>query len=375
MGCSNTINLKKGKIKSNQFSSKESNFKNNLDSAGTNDGKSSSYEKDSNINKKVISIDEGEVKEIPKNFTHLKVEANCTEQLFPVWIEKGVKIRVYVKGRWSLFPEYGMVNYQGHSTFNYKHRDLNIGALIGRVQGGSYFSVTNEMIIKSDVSGPLYLFANNSRFAIQPQGSLDVYLDYAKTYSNEEIEDMLGWNLKEIDTTTGCNYLTNEEKSQIIFLNKIKINPKKFAEQYLKHLIDQGESFKELYQKLLHFPTSKLLKPLKALYLAAFDHARDIGENGTTGHTSTDGSDLRARVSKYSINPSYFGENCSYNLKDPLSIIIQLVVDDGLQSRIHRANILNEIYTQIGVSIQPHSSYKWTCVQVFGANIVEKNNI
>lgn len=392
MGCSNTTNNKKPhSIKSQKIGNEQKN-PNKGDSAGTNEGKSNSEEKprDSNINNKenlisynngvarkeiITLIEEDENKEIPKGCAHVKVEADTIEQLFPVWIERGKKVKIYVRGRWSLLPEYGMADCKGHANFNYKHRDLHIGALVGRIQGGNYFPVVNGMILESEISGPIYLFANNSRFAIQPTGILDVFLENAKINSQEEIETKLGWDIKELDTTRDHEYLSQEEKKQIIFLNKIKVNPKLFANQYLVHLVDSGESYREIYQKLQHYPVSKLLRPSRALYLAAKDHAADIGENGTTGHKSTDGSDLRSRIERYSPNPSYFGENCCYNLKDPLSIVIQMIVDDGFQTRAHRANILNEIYTQVGISIQPHSSYKWTCVQVFGSNIQDKQGL
>lgn len=375
MGCSNTSNKKKHIINDKL---KNNNDQKVSDSAGTNEGRTSDDKtKNSELNKNIkqIEIEEDDNKEIPKGCVEIKVEADTTEQIFPVWVEKDIPVKIYVRGKWSLIPEYGQVNYKGHSNFNYKHRDVNIGALIGRIQGGSYFNVINGMSLNPEVSGPIYFFANNSRFAVQPSGHLNVYLENVKQFNFDQIERMSGWDLNELDTTYGHDYLTKDEKLQIIFLNKIKVDPKLFAQQYLIHLIDLGESYKEIYNKLLHYPSGKLLKPSKALYLAARDHAKDMGVNGTTGHKSTDESDLRSRISRYSNEPSYFGENCSYNLKNALSIVTQLIVDDGFQTRAHRANILNEIYTQVGISVQPHASYKFNCVQVFGSNIHDKNNL
>jgi len=369
MGCSNTTNNKKNK----EVKSKKGNEE-KVENSGNSDFKSDSKvenKKDSNSSKKENYIEEEETREIPKGCIELRVNADTTERMFPIWVEKGSKVKIHVRGRWSLLPEYGEVDYKGHANFNYKYRDANIGALMGRILGGNYFKIINGMILVPQISGPIFFFANNSRLSVQPSGFLNVFIENAKKYSMEEIELMSGWKINELDTTRGHDYLTNEEKSLIICINKIKKNPKLFATQYLSHLTILGESYREIYNKLMIYPTSKLLKPSKPLYMAARDHAKDIGENGTTGHTSTDGSDLRQRISRYSPNPSYFGENCSYGLNDPLSIVIQMVVDDGFQTRAHRANILNEIYSQVGISIQPHSSYKFTCVQVFGSNIVE----
>jgi uncharacterized protein YkwD len=374
MGCSNTTNNKKKNIKSENIKKEQASQVKSGDSGGTNDGKSNSDGGNNAQGKELGDKKEGELeiedfKNIPYGTLRCSVRADTTEVMFPIWIEKGQNVKIHVRGRWGCIPEYGLVSYNGHSSFPYKHRNANIGALMGRIHGGKYFPIENEMTLISDVSGPIYLFTNNSRFSVTLSGSLEVFFENCQTYPLYTIESMLGWDLSTLDTTEGHDYMSPDEKQQIIYLNKIRSNPKLFAEQYLVHLNQLSESHKEIYQKLLRFPTSKLLKPSKALFLASKNHAKDIGENGITGHKSTDGADLRDRLSKYAENPRYFGENCSYGIKDPLGIVIQLVVDDGLQSRANRANILNEVYDQIGLSVQPHSSYKYTCVQVFGYNV------
>jgi hypothetical protein len=252
---------------------------------------------------------------------------------------------------------------------------MPIGALVGRVHGGDYFEVYNGMTYQSNVAGPIYLFANNSRFAVEPQGSLNVFIQSAQSLPFEIIEEKLGWNIQELDTLSGHDYLSDYEKMQIILINKIRSNPKKFAEQYLIHLKNVNNSHIQTYEKLINYTPIKVLRPSKSLYLAARDHARDIGENGTTGHSSTDGTGLKSRIMKYSINPTYFGENCSFGINDPLTNILQLVVDDDNPTKSHRLNILNEVYDQIGISIQPHASYKFVTIQVFGTGIIDKKNL
>lgn len=310
-----------------------------------------------------------------KSCIKLKVNANTIENMFPVWIEKNSKVTIYVSGKWSLLSGEEMVNYQGHIKFNHKHRNLPIGALVGRIHGGNYFEVMHGMTIESEVSGPLYLFANNSRFSIEPKGFLTVYIQNAQPIPKDVIEEKLGWNMKELDTAYCHNFLSYEEKMQIIFINKVRTNPKKFAEQYLIHLKGLNSSYLETYNILMNYTPVKALRLSKALYLGARDHAKDIGENGTTGHSSTDGTELRERLTKYAIKPSYYGENCSYGIKDPLTNIIQLIVDDDNPSKSRRINILNEVYDQIGVSIQPHASYKCVTIQVYGSGIIDNINV
>ena len=51
----------------------------------------------------------------------------------------------------------------------------------------------------------------------------------------------------------------------------------------------------------------------------------------------------------------------------PLSIVITLLIDDGIKGLGHRKNILNESYNSVGVAIRPHKSYRVNCVIDFGS--------
>jgi hypothetical protein len=84
--------------------------------------------------------------DIFKNCIKLKVSADTTENLFPVWIEKNCQVKIYVRGKWSLLSGEEMVNYKGHVKFNHKHRNLPIGALVGRIHGGEYFEISIVII-------------------------------------------------------------------------------------------------------------------------------------------------------------------------------------------------------------------------------------
>src|SRR5688500_8311256 len=178
MGCSNTLNNKKKNVKiEKKVEGKEPSLQG---SAGTNEGRSISDDKpresnpltgpttgtkkvkDIEIYKDFNDVEEDETKSIPNNCINVKVQADTVEQMFPIWIEKGIKTKIYVRGKWSLFSEGGMVSYKGHTNFNHQHRELPIGALIGRIHGGTYFAVRNGMTYESKVSGPVYFFANNS---------------------------------------------------------------------------------------------------------------------------------------------------------------------------------------------------------------------
>ncbi len=103
--------------------------------------------------------------------------------------------------------------------------------------------------------------------------------------------------------------------------------------------------------------------PLQGLTNAARYHAKDMGLSGKIGHESTNGMTASERGEKFAGTP-YVGENCSYGYDDPLFIVGQLLVDDGVPSLGHRRNILDTEYDYyaVGVAIEPHEKYGYNCV-------------
>lgn len=43
-------------------------------------------------------------------------------------------------------------------------------------------------------------------------------------------------------------------------------------------------------------------------------------------------------------------------------MVVQLLVDDGVPSKGHRANIMNEAFSQTGVSVQTPPGFRYCCV-------------
>jgi len=114
------------------------------------------------------------------------------------------------------------------------------------------------------------------------------------------------------------------------------------------------------------------LAPSKGLSLAAQAHARDQGPRGATGHTGSDGSDPFRRMGRYGEWLSTAGENCAYGPGAARDIVIQLIVDDGVSSRGHRANIFNPKFRVVGIGVAPHSVYGFVCVQDFAGSFKDK---
>ncbi len=89
-----------------------------------------------------------------------------------------------------------------------------------------------------------------------------------------------------------------------------------------------------------------------------------MGKTGKIGHKSTDGTKTFVRIKRYA-KGGYMGENCAYGPSDPLAIVMQLLVDDGVPSLGHRKTILSSNYKFVGIAIEPHKKYGHNCVQDF----------
>jgi len=168
-----------------------------------------------------------------------------------------------------------------------------------------------------------------------------------------------------LDTARNVNYLSDLEKDVILEINMVRSDPKKYAEMYINP--SKSAAAREAYNELLRTPSLPVLQPKLGLSLAAKDHVLDTGPRGMTGHTGSDRSTLSQRINRYGTWRTSISENCSYGMGTGRDINIQL-----LESRGHRANIMNRNSTVVGVATGPHSRYRVMCVQKFAVDFTDK---
>ncbi len=196
-----------------------------------------------------------------------------------------------------------------------------------------------------------------------------------------------GWNLKLLNTAGNANYLSQVEKDVILEVNKFRSDPHRYAELYIKPYRDYyhgnkldipgritiitQEGTKALNNCLSDLMKSKavpILYPEKGLSLAAKDHARDQEKTGQVGHNGSDGSTMTDRINRYGKWLKTVGENIDYGNSTARDIVISLLIDDGVPSRGHRKNLLNDTFHKIGVSVGPHPLYRNVCVMDFAGD-------
>jgi uncharacterized protein YkwD len=157
--------------------------------------------------------------------------------------------------------------------------------------------------------------------------------------------------------------------------NKLRTNPKSFItllEEEINYFRDsilsrtgeipiQTNEGKAAYLNAIEF--LKIQDPVAALTLnesltkAAEDHAKDIGLKGIVSHDSSDGKNVSDRIERYTEWDTACGENLDFGSKNAVDIIINLLVDDGIENRPHRGHLFNPKFNYVGIGLAEHKEF------------------
>ncbi len=181
------------------------------------------------------------------------------------------------------------------------------------------------------------------------------------------------------------------EKAVLEELNLARANPSDYA----NYMEEYKKNFNSYYVVVLDGRRSRTLEGMKAvdeaiaflkktdpvpslsvsrsLTLSARDHLKDLGPLGMTGHTGTDKSQPADRIGRYGTPRTTSGEGIAFGPGGARSIVIQLIVDDGVPGREHRQNVFEPDYRVVGIAIGPHKTYEQMCVIDFADQMDEKN--
>jgi uncharacterized protein YkwD len=180
---------------------------------------------------------------------------------------------------------------------------------------------------------------------------------------------------------SGTGEMDQDESAVLEELNLARARPSEYARYVEEHkrnfkgplfvLIDGRkttrtvEGFKavdEAIAFLKSVPPVPALSASRPLTLSARDHVNDIGPRGMTGHAGTDGSQPADRISKYGRPKTASGEVITFGSISARSIVVQLIVDDGVPGRDHRKNLFDPDFRAAGIAIGPHKTYERVCV-------------
>lgn len=176
-------------------------------------------------------------------------------------------------------------------------------------------------------------------------------------------------------------------------LNRVRSNPKKYAEEELKPRLKlfDGNLYKvpgqipiqtnegapavqECINVLTKTNPMEALTLEKGLSLAAQWLANDQAKTGTIGHYGSDGSFPFERMNRYGKWLITAGENCAYGPKTGREIVAQLLIDDGVQDRGHRKNILKKEFKKVGIGYNDEDKAPYGAVSVmdFAGDYISK---
>jgi hypothetical protein len=69
------------------------------------------------------------------------------------------------------------------------------------------------------------------------------------------------------------------------------------------------------------------------------------------------------------------GENIRFGSNDATEIIINLLIDDGVEARGQRKNILNKEFKYVGAALAAHDVYRYVCVMNFTGDLIDNKMI
>lgn len=184
------------------------------------------------------------------------------------------------------------------------------------------------------------------------------------------------WTAQEIaaaNTAADIDYLSEPEKQVILVVNLVRMNPIKFDSTFVKKYLESNENdsyTKSLQKDLRNLSPVPPLAVHKKLFESASNHANALGRSGKTGHNSPNGASMDARFEHFlkGLKYSMYAENIHYaEGRTPVEIVMDLLIDTGIESLGHRKNIFDKDARFIGVAMRPHKVYGTCTVQDFAA--------
>lgn len=169
------------------------------------------------------------------------------------------------------------------------------------------------------------------------------------------------------NTAKDVDYMTEKEKKVVMYHNIARLDGAYFIKNYLDPFMAQTDEYSKnsdyysLIRKLKKIKNLPILQPAEDLTKMAKEHAKTSGKTGHVGHRG-----YNQRSDKYCKEYTYYSENCDYGVDDPLEVVIDLLIDEGVPSKGHRENILDPKMDAIGVGYAPHKKYDVNVVCEFG---------
>jgi uncharacterized protein YkwD len=117
-------------------------------------------------------------------------------------------------------------------------------------------------------------------------------------------------------------------------------------------------------------PMAKLERS-DGLTRAARAYAYRLGHESKLGRGDDDSITLHRRMDAYGRVNGMFAENVGAVYRDAKLMLLELFVDDGVETRVHRYNMIGPMFRVVGVGCAPHPTYDVVCVIDFAESYRE----
>lgn len=158
-----------------------------------------------------------------------------------------------------------------------------------------------------------------------------------------------GTQMIKANTGAKVNYMNNVEKETLKLINLARLYPKQFLKFYLDYAgvlaVSGNTYYTTLTKELKEMESRPALLPDQKMYDLAKCWATEAGQEGIIGHN------------RKNCKGGYYGECCSYGCGTALSVVMQLLIDEGVPSLGHRRICLGKEFTVAGISQQPHKQW------------------
>jgi len=170
-------------------------------------------------------------------------------------------------------------------------------------------------------------------------------------------------------------------KQSLAEINLARKNPKGYADflrefrrqfrgsSYLlpgtQTMVGTNEGVRAVDEAIRFLSRQKPLPPLawsEGLSAAAAELAEEEGVSGAVGHFGRANSGPKERIERHGKWEGSIGENITYGPDEARQVVMNLIIDDGVQDRGHRKNIFSRVYGKAGAACGPHPSFGTICV-------------
>lgn len=179
------------------------------------------------------------------------------------------------------------------------------------------------------------------------------------------------------------------EQAVLLEMNAARTGPKVFAVHLRRHrALFEGKRFQPpgaayfivtqegpaaVEEAIAFLERQRPLPPLaweEGLARSAAELVRAQAKSGRTGHGRGKLA-MPARVGRHLKWTGSIAENISYGPDNGREVVLQLIVDDGVPGRGHRANIFSPDFRLSGVACGPHPTLRTVCAIDFAGGAAE----